>query len=195
MSAIAVTVEGLEVPRHRLRVADYHKMIAAGVLGKDDRIELIDGELIEMAPIGDAHAGITNQLNYLLTRRSGEAYLVGVQTPLVLDAHNEPEPDLLVLRWRADFYKYAKPTAADVCLLIEIADSSLTYDQTVKLPLYALHGIPEIWLINLPQRRFELYRAPRDGRYERRDYAEIGMQAWTDSIAGIVVDVGEVLGF
>ncbi len=124
--------------RHRLNVDAYYRMAEAGILTDPHRVELIDGEIIDMAAIGSPHAAITNRLARLFTRAfSDEVALVSVQSPLRLDAYNEPEPDLMLLRPRPDGYRAGHPGAADVLLLIEVSESSLAYDRSTKLTLYA----------------------------------------------------------
>ncbi len=151
-------------PIFRLGVDTYHQMISTGLFDEDDRIELIDGELRAMTPINPDHAGKNKRLNRLLNQRVGDAALVAVQDPLTLMPHSEPEPDLMLLRPRDDFYEGANPTPADTLLVIEICDSSLRYDREVKVPLYAAQGVPEVWLVDLQHRRLELYReASADG--------------------------------
>jgi len=152
-------------PVFRLGVDAYHQMIQAGIFDENDRVELIDGELRAMPPINPDHAGKNNRLNRLLTLRVGEAAVVSVQNPLTLAPRSEPEPDLMLLRPRDDFYEGANPTPAETLLVIEICDSSLHYDQEVKLPLYATHGVPEVWLVDLQHRRLELYREPGSNGY------------------------------
>ena len=127
-------------PVFRLGVDAYHEMIDNGIFDEDDRVELIEGELRAMPPIKPDHAGKNNRLNRLLNRRVGDEALVTVQNPLTLPPHSEPEPDLMLLRPRDDFYERANPTPKDTLLVIEICDSSLRYDQEVKVPLYAAHG-------------------------------------------------------
>ncbi len=146
--------------RHRLSVADYHKMGQAGILSGDDRVELIEGELVDMAPIGSEHAGIVNLLNRLLTEILGERAIIGVQNPIVLGDHSEPQPDILVLHPRKDFYRDSHPTSRDVFLLIEVSDTTANQDRNIKIALYAQHDIPEVWLIDIPNRSVELYRKP-----------------------------------
>ncbi len=116
------------IRRHRFNVADYHRMGEAGILNEDDRVELIDGEIIEMTPIGSPHGGRVKQLNYLLTRAVGEEAIIAAQDPVILGDRSEPEPDLALLRPRADFYKESHPQPDDVLLLIEVADTSLEKD-------------------------------------------------------------------
>jgi Uma2 family endonuclease len=147
-------------PVFRLGVDAYHRMIDAGVFDEGDRVELIDGELRAMPPIKPDHAGKNKRLNRLLTLAAGDDAIVAVQDPLTLRPRSEPEPDLMLLRPRADFYESANPTPADTLLVIEISDTSPRYDREVKVPLYAAHGVPEVWLIDLPHRRLEMYREP-----------------------------------
>ena len=152
---------------HHLSVDDFHKMGEAGILHEDDRVELIEGALIDMAPIGAGHAGQVNRLtNRLVPAVSGRA-IVAPQNPLRLDDFSEPQPDLVLLRYRDDFYAKAHPRPADVLLLVEVADSSLAYDRDTKIPLYAHHAIPETWLIDLQHRRVEIFLEPAGDEYRR----------------------------
>jgi Uma2 family endonuclease len=163
-------------PVFRLGVDAYHQMIDNGIFDEDDRVELIEGELRAMPPIKPDHAGKNNRLNRLLNRRVGDEALVTVQNPLTLPPHSEPEPDLMLLRPRDDFYERANPTPKDTLLVIEICDSSLRYDQEVKVPLYAAHGVPEVWLVDLQHRRLEIYREPGTNGYRlilRPDSTEV----------------------
>lgn len=147
-------------PVFRLGVDAYHQMINAGIFDEDDRVELIEGELRAMPPIKPNQAGKNKRLNRLLTRGAGDDALVAVQDPLTLRPDSEPEPDLMLLRPREDFYENANPTPADTLLVIEICDTSLRYDQEIKVPLYAAHCVPEVWLLDLKQQRLEIYREP-----------------------------------
>ncbi len=146
--------------RHRLTVAEYHRMAETGIFAPDARVELIEGEIIDMPPIGSPYAGTVGFLGKRLERAAGDHALVFVQNPVFLDMHHEPQPDLMLLRPRADFYKSAHPQPGDVLLIVEVADTSLAYDTQIKLPLYARHGIPEVWLADLPNRRFIVHRTP-----------------------------------
>lgn len=158
--------------RHRIDVDAYYKMAEAGILPREARVELIDGEIIDMPAIGSPHAGIVKRLISLVAHAVAErTVLVGVQDPLRLDDYNEPEPDLMLLRPREDDYRASHPSAADVLLLVEVSDTSLAYDRGVKLPLYARFGVPEVWIIDVVGAAVEVFRAPRDGAYsscERR---------------------------
>lgn len=154
--------------RHRLTVAEYYRMAEAGILGEDDRVELIEGEIIDRAPIGSEHTSGVNRLNSLFIRNVGEQAIVSVQNPIRLNEYSEPEPDLALLRYRADFYRHAHPGPEDILLIVEVADSSLRYDLEVKLPLYARHGIPEVWIVDLEHWRLEIYRQPEGETYQEK---------------------------
>jgi len=153
--------------RHRLTISDYHRMGEAGILHEDSRVELIEGELIDMAPIGSQHAGTVKQLSRLFNLAASQAAIVSTQDPIILDKHSEPEPDIMLLRPRDDFYKSSHPRPDDVLLIIEVADTSLQYDRAIKIPLYARHGISEVWLVDLLYKRLILFRSPlKDGYQE-----------------------------
>ena len=138
-----------------------------GALAPDARVELIDGEIVDMPPIGSVHAGIVNQLNRMLGQAVGDTAVVGVRNPVELSNRSEPEPDLTLLRPRDDFYKRAHPRPADVLLVIEVADSSLAWDHDVKRPLYARHGIPEVWIVDVGGGRLLTFAEPTDDGYAR----------------------------
>jgi Uma2 family endonuclease len=141
-------------------------MSEIGILHEDDPFELIEGEIIEMSAIGGPHIGAVMALARSLTFASGDKFFVSAQNPLRLDNRNEPEPDVVLLRPRADSYHgKAPPLAADALLVIEVADSSLRYDQEVKLPLYARHDVAEVWIVDLAAGEIALCRAPVDGAY------------------------------
>ena len=145
-------------------------MVDAGILHEDDRVELIEGEIVDMSPIGSSHAGCVNKLLALLPRAlSADAVIVSAQNPLHLSEYSEPQPDLSVLRARDDFYTASHPTAADVVLVIEVADTSLTYDRRTKLPLYARSGIAEAWLVDLVNHVVEVHTVPTAAGYERTE--------------------------
>lgn len=158
--------------RHKLDVGAYYRMAEVGILGPEDRVELIGGEIIDMVPIGSVHAGKTVRLTRLLARAVADGLaLVSVQGPLRLDSFNEPEPDLMLLRPRGDDYEARHPSAADVLLVIEISDSSLAYDRSVKVPLYASFGIPELWIVDVANKAVEIFADPSGSSFaiqERR---------------------------
>ena len=154
-------------------VADFHRMGEAGILGEDERLELIEGEIVEMTPIGSPHGGRIKRLNRLLTRAVGEQAIVAVQDPVVLGEHSEPEPDLALLRPRADFYTDSHPQASDVLLLIEVADSSFQTDRDIKVPLYARHGIPEVWIVAIGERQVLRFALPDQGAYQVQETIDL----------------------
>lgn len=152
---------------HLFSVDEYHKMGEAGILCEDDRVELIEGELIDMPPIGSLHAGKVMRLVSFLTTVLSTRAIVSPQNPVRLGKRSEPQPDLTVLRFRDDFYESSLPQPEDVLLLIEVSDSTVRYDRDVKIPLYARHGIPEVWLIDLQARRVEVYLQPSKDGYRQ----------------------------
>jgi Uma2 family endonuclease len=179
--------------RHRLDVGAYYKMAEAGILTEDDRVELIDGEIFDMTPIGSPHAGKTNRLNRLFARAAADGLVaVSVQSPLRLDAFNEPQPDLLLLRPRETDYQDRHPSAADVLLLIEVSESSLAYDRGTKLALYARFGVPEVWIVDLFAAAIEVYREPKDGAYAVRERRTSGTFA-PALLPGVAIDVAALL--
>ena len=164
-------------PRHRWTVAEYHRMAEVGLLNEDSRVELIEGELIEMAPIGSPHGGNVKRFIRLFSKVIGDKAIIAAQDPVVLSGYSEPEPDIALLRWRADDYEQSHPHPEDVLLLIEVSDSTLRYDRDVKIPLYAKNGIPEVWLLDIQSRQLEIYREPINGEYRQRDCRRTGQIA------------------
>jgi Uma2 family endonuclease len=152
--------------RHKLNVDDYHRMAEAEILRPEDRVELINGELIDMAPISLDHAATVNGLNEALVLATTGRAIVSIQNPVRLDRFNEPQPDVAVLRPRTDRYRSGEPPGpSDVLLLVEVAHTSLRFDRGYKLPLYAQMGIPEFWLVDLQRRVLEVYRRPAGDAY------------------------------
>jgi Uma2 family endonuclease len=179
---------------HRFDVDDYHRMAAAGMLSPEDRVELIEGEIVDMAPIGTEHAATTAILNELVSRAlaTGQAQ-VRIQGPLRLDRRNEPQPDLMLLRPRPGRYRSGHPAAADVLLLVEVADSSLAWDCGPKLALYARHGVPEVWIVDLVGRAVEICRTPGpEGYAERRRLSEGDVTSAL--VPGLTIGLAELLG-
>ena len=159
------------VKRHRFTIDQYHRMGEAGILSEDEPVELIAGEIVVREPIGSRHAGTVNHLTHLWTWRLGERAVVQIQNPIeFLKEDSEPQPDVTLLRPRADSYRAAHPVAADVLLLVEVADGSLAVDRRVRMPLYARAGIREAWLLDLTADRVEVYRAPTADSYQHVVY-------------------------
>jgi Uma2 family endonuclease len=145
---------------------EYDRMIAAGILTKYDRVELIEGDIIEMSPIGSRHAACVMRLNKLLSKLTGEDAIISVQGPIGLNDYSEPQPDVALLRPRPDYYATSHPTPSDVLLLIEVADSSLMFDRDRKLPLYAAAGIAEAWIVDLVNDNVTVYAEPANESFE-----------------------------
>ncbi|MDH3292605.1 MAG: Uma2 family endonuclease [Gemmatimonadota bacterium] len=175
-------------------VADYHRLAELGILHEDDRVELLNGQVIVMGPIGPRHAGCVDALNRLLSRLVGDFGIVRVRNPVVLGHRAEPEPDLAILRPRADWYRGSHPRPNDVLLVVEVADTSLEYDRDVKLPLYAAASIPEVWLVDLDGERIEAYRAPGSEGYGDLVTASRGETLSALHLAGLTLGVDEILG-
>ncbi len=154
--------------RHRITVEDYYRMAEAGVLAPDARVELIEGEIIDMAPIGSEHGSVVDQLTRLLVTALADRAIVRVQGAVRLSHITEPEPDIAVLEARADFYRHQQPSGVDALLIVEVSDSTLRYDRDKKVPLYARHGVREAWIIDLPNARLLCYSSPVDGEYTRQ---------------------------
>jgi Uma2 family endonuclease len=175
-------------------VDEYYRMAQAGILTENDRVELIEGEVIEMSPIGSRHAACVKRLNTLLNRLAGEQMIVSVQDPIYIDEFSEPEPDVALLQFRKDFYVGSHPTASNVLLIIEVADTSVEYERKKKLPLYAQAGIPEVWLAILPEDRFEIHTQPLNGKYQSVIIVRRGESIKAQTIADLSIPVDEILG-
>jgi Uma2 family endonuclease len=179
---------------YRFTVEDYHRMGEAGILGTDDRVELIEGQIVEMPPIGSPHGGTVNALIHLFSKTVGDRAIVAAQNPVRLSDISEPEPDFMLLRPRPDFYRGSHPTPADVLLLIEVADTSVEFDRSVKLPLYARTGIPEYWLVDLERGVLDVHRSPAGDRYDEVQELVAGARVAPMSLPDAELDVGEILG-
>ena len=155
--------------RRRFTVDEYYEMAKAGILRADERVELLDGEIYCMSPIGSLHAATVAFVSRWFDRRVGDRAIMWIQNPVRLHSGAEPEPDIVLLRYRPDHYAAGHPGPEDVLLLIEVADTSFAFDRDTKLPEYARAGIPEVWLFNLPRAQAHIYRQPQDGQYSRQE--------------------------
>ena len=181
-----------QLTRWRFTVHDYHRMGEAGILHEDDRVELIEGELVEMTAIGTRHFSCVNRLNRLLVMNVGDEAIVSVQNPVRLNVYNEPQPDLAVIRPRD--YRESLPEPDDVLLLIEVSDTTLAYDRNVKLPLYARAGIGEVWIANLPAETIERYTDPSGDGYRRAEHKRRTETLQPAAFPGLTPTVIEILG-
>ncbi len=181
--------------RRRFTIDEYHRMGEVGILHEDDRVELIEGEIVEMAPIGSRHAAIAARIRKFFTLRLDDRAVLWSQEPVLLKAPgSEPQPDVLILAPRADFYASALPEPQDVLLLIEVADSSLTYDRRTKLPLYARAGIADVWLVDADSGRVEVHRSPAGGRYRDARSPARGESFAPLAFPDVAVTLADLLG-
>ncbi len=172
---------------HRLTVDDYYRIAEAGVLSPDDRTELIEGEIVDMAPIGSVHADVVMLLTKRLFEAVGDSAGVRTQLPVRLSTHSEPQPDVALVKAKPGGYRRTHPSSGDVLLLIEVSDTTLRYDLNVKARLYATHGIPEYWVIDLLTNRVVRHRRPSDTHYADRTEIAAGALELPDGFGEIVV--------
>ena len=175
--------------RHRITVHDYHRMAEVGVLAPDARVELIEGEIIDMAPIGRDHQSIVDQLTRMLVRAVGDDAIVRVQGSVRLSEWSEPEPDVVLLEPRPDFYRGEFASGTDTLLVIEVSDTTLRYDRDVKVPLYARHGVPEVWIVDVQNDALLVYGGLRDGKYERHTALERPATATVTRLPNVTLDL------
>lgn len=183
--------KAMALPRHKLSVADYHRMVRTGILSGDDHLELIEGDLIEMAPAGPEHADLVAHIARIM--RAQTRFLVREEKPVTLPEHSEPEPDIALVKPRR--YRDAHPYPTDVLMIIEVADTSLDKDKGVKVPLYARFRIPEVWIVDMPGRAVECFWHLPVGaeatQYIRSKRAERGLIT-SETIRGITLDLDEL---
>jgi Uma2 family endonuclease len=185
----------LQVKRRPFTIEQYHQMIEAGVLAEGGRVELIDGEILEMAAIGSRHSAQVNRLNRLFSNIfKADDLLVSVQNPVELGPRSEPQPDVVLLRWQADYYESGHPQATDVYLVIEVSDSTVDYDRDVKAPLYAKSGIAEYWLVNLTTDAIEVFRQPTVNGYQSVVVKVRGDSIVLSTLTNLTLSVDQLLG-
>lgn len=182
----------MQLKTRKFNVDEYHKMAKTGILTPEDRVELIQGTIIAMSPIGKKHAAIVNRLNHFFYQKLGDQIIISVQNFIRLDDYSEPQPDLVLLKYRSDFYETKVPQPEDIQLLIEVSDSTIKYDQEIKLPLYAKSQISEVWIVNLGQKTLEVYRQPQDKKYgyHNKNVQAIAPKAFSD----IIVTIHDIFG-
>jgi Uma2 family endonuclease len=192
--AVDTTQPVVTAARRTWTADEYYRMAEAGILHEDDRVELIDGEIIEMSPIGSKHAACVDRIGKLLERRIGDTTIIRVQGPIRLNDASEPQPDIAVLHLRADYYADALPTPADVLLVVEVADTSLSYDQQVKLPCYAGTGIAEVWIVDVGRAMLTRYTDPRSSFYANQQHAQRGDAIQSSVFPDLLLAVDQVCG-
>ena len=183
----------VQLPLRRFTPAEFLALVEVGILASGDRVELLDGVIIEMAPIGDPHAGTVDVYTEMLPSGVDQGTLLRVQGPLALDERSRLYPDLTLLRRRADYYRSRPPAPEDVLLLIEVADSSVDYDRNEKLPRYAQAGIPEVWITVLPEGIIEAHTEPSGGRYTHARIFAPGDTITAGCFPDIALPVSEIL--
>ena len=181
------------VVKHRFNTREYYQMAKAGVLKPDARVELLDGEILDMSPIGPFHGGVVNHLGHLFNRLARGRWVVSIQNPLHLDEHSEPQPDLMLLKPAPDNYKTSHPGPQQVFLLIEVADTSLEYDREKKIPSYGRAGIAESWLVNLEEETIEVYREPHLAGYQSTGILRAGSKASPLAFVDVEIDVADLM--
>ena len=184
----------VEMKRRRFTVADFLRLAEVGFLADDERVELIRGEIIEMSPISEGHASTVMRLVSLLSRMFGQRALLSVQNPVQLDDATLPQPDVVLLRPRDDFYGQRHPGPEDTLLLIEVSDTTLTYDRRVKTALYSAAGVMEYWIINLQKRQIEVYREPQSEGYRTMTRYAPGETLSPLAFPEVQLDITEILG-
>ena len=188
-SAPAGSPPRLGPTRHLIRVGEYFRMGEAGILASDARYELIEGEIIDMPPIGPSHAGKTNRLTAILSEAVHGRAIVSTQNPIILGDFSAPQPDLALLRYRDDYYEQSHPTAPDVLLLIEVADTSLDHDRGSKLALYARYRVPEVWIVDIPGGHLDIHRDPDGARYTQQVRASDLSKVEIAALPGLILDL------
>lgn len=184
----------VDIKRRRFTLDEYHRMGEAEILHEDDRVELIRGELVHMAAIGARHAACVAFLTQRLVMRVGDRAVVWPQNPVIIVPDSEPQPDVILLKPRADFYRAALPRPEDVLLLVEVADTSVRYDRNVKRPLYAEAGILEYWIVNLEGEAVEVHRDPDGNRYRHVERLARGARLAPQAFADVTLLVDDILG-
>ena len=179
--------------QHRFNVKEYYRMAETGVLKPDARVELLDGKVIDMSPIGPFQGSISKHLNKIFSAAAQGRWLVALQDPVRLGDHSEPQPDLMLLQPAADFYRKRHPQPEDVFLLVEVSDTTLTTDREDKIPAYGHAGIGEVWIINLADLTIEVYREPHFTGYGSKTILRVGDKASLQTFPDAVVDVAELL--
>jgi Uma2 family endonuclease len=181
------------LPGHQITVDEYHRMAEIGLLNEDSRVELIEGEIVDMAPIGMSHNGTVNRLNHWLVTAVGKQAIVQIQGSFRLSNITEPQPDVILLRPREDFYTSKFAAGEDTLLVVEVSDTTLRYDRNVKVPLYGRHGIPEVWIVDLENGRLHFFRGLENQTYTDVTATDSPGVTALPGMQGITVDLSRLL--
>ena len=183
----------LEYPqKHPISAEEYLRMGEAGVFAPEARLELIEGEILEMAPIGPPHAGLVARLHRLFVQRAGALAVVWGQSPVVISDRSGPQPDLAVLKARKDDYMGSHPRASDVLLAVEVSDTTLRFDLKTMAPLYARCGIAELWIVDVNEQALHVFREPSKGGYRTTFSAKAGEGVTCGALPQVVIEVAEL---
>ena len=180
--------------RRLFTVNDYHQMVVAGILSEDDRVELLNGEVVEMSPVSPSHVSVVNRLCRVFSRRCDDDVIVSIQNPIQLNEHWAPQPDLALLRARPDFYSLTLAQPEEVLLVVEVASSSAEKDRMVKEPAYANAGIVEYWIVNVPQDVIEVFTQPASGGYKTIKQVKRGEKLSPLLLSTVTLRAEELLG-
>ena len=183
-----------QLERYPITTDVYHQMIKQGILTSNDKIELLEGDLIKMSAVGPRHAACVDRLSEILRTEFGKSITLRHQNPVELSDFSEPEPDIAILRRREDFYAHAHPAPGDVLLLIEISESTLKKDRGIKLSAYAKAGIVEYWIVNLQDDIIEVYTSPAGSSYQVTRIVHRHETLSPVLLSSIILEADEVLG-
>jgi len=178
--------------QHLHTVEDYYRMAESGILKPEDKVELIEGVIVDMVPIGCKHTALVKKLNQILVDAVSKRAIVSIQDPVRLNDLSEPEPDIALLKYRDDFYVEAHPGPSDILLIVEVANSSLSYDRDIKLPLYAQHNIPQVWLVDLNADELWIYSQPQHGSYQEKVKNNLQQPIVLPEMSGVEIDLSDL---
>jgi Uma2 family endonuclease len=184
----------IELPRTRFSIDQFHRMGEAGVLDRGERYELLDGAIVTMSPIGPRHAARARFLNRILSEAFSGRAIVDMQNPVILSDHSEPQPDVVLLKWRDDYYENRHPVPDDILLMSEIGDTTAPLDRHVKMPLYAEAGVQELWLVNLQNDEIDVCRRPGEGEYRSMTRYTRGQRIGCQAFPDVTWSVDDILG-
>lgn len=183
-----------QLTKRLFNIEEYHKMAEIGIFGEGERLELIEGEIFKMSPVGKRHAAHVKRLNKIFNQCLGERVLISVQDPVELNDKSEPLPDIALLQPREDFYESGHPQPKDILLLVEVADTTIEYDRKIKIPLYARSNIIEVWLVNIDEQAVEVYRQPAANEYQIIQKFQRGQNLSPQAFPESQIIVDQILG-
>jgi len=191
---MVIQIEAAQVERRLFTSDEYQRMADVGILGEYDRVELIEGEILLMSPIGRLHQACVDRLTMALTPKVATRAILRGQGPILLSERSQVQPDIALLKLREDFYASEYPTPSDVVLLIEVSDKTLVPDRRVKMPLYAREGITEVWIVNLQEGIVEVYSQPSEKGYKTVRQSRRGESIMVPGFPEITLQVNDILG-